>query len=83
MLGVFLLLAFARLGHEFRIFRVCMTEFMCEQTRPWFILSSEKVLGNGVRIHVNSKGKNPSMGISEADQTHDATSHRTASPRHY
>ena len=24
-----------------------------------YLLSSERVLGNGVRIHVNSKGKNP------------------------
>ena len=27
------------------------------QTRPGFILSSERVLGNGVRAHANSKGK--------------------------
>ena len=26
---------------------------------PLFILSSERVLGNGVRTHVDSKGKNP------------------------
>ena len=37
-------------------------ECMCEQTRPRFILSSERVLGNGVRTHVNSKGKIPSIG---------------------
>ena len=30
----------------------------CVQTRPRFIFSSE-VWGNGVRTHVNSKGKNP------------------------
>ena len=34
----------------------CM-ECMCPQTRPRFILSSERVLGNGVRTQVNSKGK--------------------------
>ena len=35
-------------------------ERMCAQTRPRFILSSERVLGNGVRNHVNHvKGKNP------------------------
>ena len=30
-------------------------ECMCAQTRPQFTLSSEKVLGDGVRIHVNYK----------------------------
>ena len=44
-----------------RIFWVCVMECMCAQTRPRFILSSERVLwGNGVRTHVNSKGKIPS-----------------------
>ena len=32
-------------------------ECMRAQTRPRFILSSERGLGNGVRTHVNSKGK--------------------------
>ena len=31
--------------------------YMCAQTKPRFILSSERVLGNGVRTHVNSQGK--------------------------
>ena len=36
---------------------------MCAQTRPRFILSSERgFLGNGVWTHVNSKGKIPSTG---------------------
>ena len=36
---------------------------MCAQTRPRFILSSERVFwGNGVWSHVNSKGKIPSTG---------------------
>ena len=42
--------------------------------------------GNGVRAHVNSKGKIPSTGkrfSSEEDRTHDAVSSRTASPTHY
>ena len=34
-------------------------ECMCAQTRPRFMLSSERVLGNGVRTHGNSKGKSP------------------------
>ena len=32
-------------------------ECMCAQTRPRFILSSKRVLRNGVRNHVNFKGK--------------------------
>ena len=36
---------------------------MFAQTRPRFILSSERVFwGKGVRTHVNSKGKIPSTG---------------------
>ena len=38
----------------------------------------KEFLGNGVRTHINSKGKIPSTGRSE-DWTHDATSHRTPS----
>ena len=58
MLGVFLVLAFTRLEHEYEdILSPCD---MCAQTRPRFILSSERVLGNVVRTHVNSKGNIPS-----------------------
>ena len=39
--------------------------------------------GNGTRNHVNSKGKIPTTGGSEEGWTHDAASHRTASPTHY
>ena len=41
--------------------------------------------GNGVRIHVNSKGTSPLSGkfSSEEDRTHDAASSSTASPAHY
>ena len=46
-----------------RIFWVRAMKCMRAQTRPRFILSSERVfLGNGVWTHVNSKGKIPSMG---------------------
>ena len=63
MLGVFLLPAFTRLGHDVRTFEVCAMESMCAQTRPWFILSSKRVfLGNGVRTYVHFKGKIPSTG---------------------
>ena len=37
-------------------------ERMCKQTRPRFVLSSERVWGNGVRTHVNSMGEIPSTG---------------------
>ena len=46
-----------------RIFWVRAMECMCAQTRPRFILSSERVFwGNGVWTHVNSKRKIPSTG---------------------
>ena len=36
--------------------------------------------GDGVRTHINSKGKIPSTGGSEEGRTRDAVLHRTASP---
>ena len=46
MLGVFLLPAFIRLGHERQdLLSPCDEMRMCAQTRPRFILSSEGVLG--------------------------------------
>ena len=42
MLGVFLLPAFTCLGHECQDLLSAMA-CMCAQTRPWFILSSERV----------------------------------------
>ena len=54
-------------------------ECMYAQTRPRFILSSERLSGDGVRTHVISKGTIPSTGY----RTHDAASRRTASPTHY
>ena len=47
---------------------------------------SKEFLENGVRTHVDSKGKKstpPEKKISEEDRTHDAASSRTASPTHY
>ena len=55
---------------------------MCTQTRPLSMFSSEKVLGNGVRTHVNSKGKIPSTGSSEQDRTCDAASHKMSQTRY-
>ena len=84
MLGVFLLPAFACLGHEYQdLLNTCDGICMCAQTRRWFILSSERILGNGVRTHVNPKGKIPSTGGSEEDRTRDAASRRTARQKHY
>ena len=58
-------------------------ECMCAQTRLRFILSSEIVLGNGVRTHVNSKGRISSTGASEEGRTSDAVPRITASQTHY
>ena len=43
----------------------------------------KEYLRNGVRTHVNSKGKIPTTRSSEEDRTHDSSSRRTASPTHY
>ena len=56
---------------------------MCAQTRPRFMLSSERVLGNGVRTHVNSKRKVPSTGGWEKVGTRDTASRRAVSPTHW
>ena len=66
-----------------RIFWVRAMECMCAQTSPRFILSFERVLGNGVRTHVSSKGKILSTGGWEEGWTCDTTSCRTANPTHY
>ena len=42
-----------------RIFLFHVMECMCAQTRPWFILSSEKVLGDGVRPMLTPREKSP------------------------
>ena len=48
--------------YDVRICWVRAMECMCAQTRSGFILSPVRVLGNGVRTHVNSKGKIPFTG---------------------
>ena len=83
MLGVFLLPAFTCLRHQCQDLLSLCNGMHCAQTRPWFILSSKRVLWNGVRTHVNSKGKIPSTGGSEEARTCDAASRRTMSPTHY
>ena len=58
MLGVLLLPTVTHLGHNCQDLSSPCMECICAQTRPWFVLSSERVLnGMGVRTHVNSKGK--------------------------
>ena len=66
-----------------RIFCVRVMECMRAQTRPWFTLSSERVLGNGVWTHVNSKKKIPSTRGSEEFWTPDTASCMTVNPTHY
>ena len=45
---------------------------------------SKEFLGNGVRTHVNFKGKmRPPTGGSKQDRTRDAVLRRIASPTHY
>ena len=85
MLGVFLSPAFTRLGHEMmnvRVFWVRLMEYMYAQTRPWFLLSSERVLGESSQ-NPTPKGKIPSTGNPEEAGTHDAASPKIASPTHY
>ena len=59
MLGVFLLPAFTRLGHECQDLLSPFDEMHVCTARPRFILSPERVLWNGVRTHVTFKGKIP------------------------
>ena len=66
-----------------KIFWVRAMECMCSQARPRSILSSEGVLGTGVRTQVKFKGKIPFIGGSEEVRTRGTVSHRTASPTHY
>ena len=72
--GYVLLLAFTCLGHE------VSGSFESVGLNVYF---HPRVLGNGVRTHVNSKGKIPSTGGQEQDRTRDATSCRTVSPTYY
>ena len=80
ILGVFLLPAFTRLGHEYQdLLSMCSKMLVCDaQTRPQFILLSESFW----EMESESKGKVPSTRSTEEDQTHDAASHRIASPTH-
>ena len=60
-------------------------ECMCAQTRPGFILSSERVFWGKESEPMLTPRENPlylKKFSSEEDRTHDAASSRTASPRH-
>ena len=62
-----------------RSFWVHVMECMCAQTRPQFILWSERVFGEW---SLREKSPLPEKFSSEEDQTRDAASSRTASPAH-
>ena len=61
-------------------------ECMCEQTRPWFILSSERVGGGGgggemePETMLVPREKSPLL---EAQRRFEPATHRTARPTHY
>ena len=59
MLGVFVAGIHLSGTWMLRPFAIHAMVCMCAQTRPQFILWSERVLGSGVRTHVNSKRKIP------------------------
>ena len=84
MLGVFLLPALTRLGHECQDLLVHALECMCAQTRPGLKLPSNRVVG-GMESEpmLTPKGKIPTTRSSEEDGNYDAASSRTASPTHY
>ena len=63
MLGVFLLPAFTRLGHERQnLLCPCDGMHVCTDQISVYTLIRKSFGGNGVRAHVNSKGKIPSTG---------------------
>ena len=62
MLGAFLLLAFTCLGHERQVLlSPCDGMHGCTHRLDIGLYSHPKILGNGVRTIVNSKGKIPSV----------------------
>ena len=63
VLGVFLLPAFTRLGHERQDLWVRAMKCMCAQTRPRFILSSERVFGGMEFEPMLTTGKCPQRRI--------------------
>ena len=65
MLGVFLLPAFTRLGHERQdLLSPCDEMHVCTDETSVYTLIRRSFGGDGVWTHVNSKGKIPSTGKS-------------------
>ena len=80
MLGVFLWPAFTCPGHECHdLLSLRDGMHMCTDIS---LYSHPRLLGNGVRSHVNSKGEIPSTGGSEEGWIHNTASRRTVSPTH-
>ena len=66
------------------IFWVHAMEYMCVQTRPDFMLSSERVVRSGESELLSTpRDKHPQTDGLEEGQTCDAASHTTASQTHY
>ena len=86
LLGVFLLPVITHLGHECQDLFESMWWNACVHRLDLSLYSHPKEFwGNGVRTHVNSKGKIPSTGAFfwEEDRTQDTASSRTVNPTHY
>ena len=84
ILGVFLLPAFTCLGHEYQdLLSPCAVYSRVHKLALVLYSHPKECLGNGVRTHVNPKGKISSSRDSAEGQTRNAASHRTASPTHY
>ena len=83
MLGVFLLPAFTRLGHECQDLLSSCDEMHVHRLDLGLHSHPREILGNGVRTYVNSMRKIPSTRGSEKSRSIDAASRRTASPTHY
>ena len=82
MLGVILLSAFTRLGHECQyLFSPCDGMHVRTNYRPWFVLSPQRAL-KGMESE-SMLSPIPCTGGSQEGRTHDAASRRTASPTHY
>ena len=79
----FLLPAFTRQGHEYQDLESMLWNACVHRLDLSLYSHPKEFLGNGVRSYVDSKRKIPSTRGSEADQTHNTASHKTASPIHY
>ena len=79
MLAVFLLPAFTHLGHERQdLLSPCDGKHVCRDWTSVYTLIRKSFGGNGVRTHLNSKGK-----ISLPEKKFSTEDSRTASPTHY